>query len=216
MQFQFFDSEGDVRISARKLPHWDQAGTVTFVTFRTDDSLPAAVVANLKKERAEWLRVRGIDVRRPDWKAQILKLNRLDQKIYFETFTSRWMDLLDEGHGECLLRQPRFSQIVADALHFFDGDRHILGDFVVMPNHVHLLVQFPNENQLKSQCKSWKRFTALEINKQLGRSGHFWQGESFDHLVRSAEQFAYLRKYIAENPIKARLKLGEYIHYARK
>lgn len=216
MQFQFFDPESDVLISARKLPHWDQAGTVTFVTFRTNDSLPDAVVAKLKTERAAWLRARGIDVFHRNWKSQLSKLSRLDQRVYFETFSSRWMDLLDEGHGECLLRRPDSSQIVADALHFFDGDRYILGDFVVMPNHVHLLVQVPGEAQLKKQCKSWKRFTALEINRLLDRHGHFWQAESFDHLVRSAEQFAFLRKYIAENPIKAKLRPGEYIHYVRQ
>jgi putative transposase len=215
MQFEFFDPEGDVLISARKLPHWDQAGTVTFITFRTHDSLPESVIAKLKQDRANWLKARGIDVFHRNWKSHLSKLSRLDQRVYFETFTSRWMDLLDEGHGECLLKHPDFSQIVADPLHFFDGDRYILGDFVVMPNHVHLLVQFPGVAQLKKQCKSWKRFTALEINKLLGRHGHFWQAESFDHLVRSAEQFAFLRKYIADNPIKTKLRPGEYIHYVR-
>jgi putative transposase len=215
MQFQFFDPEGEVLISARKLPHWDQAGTTCFITFRTDDSLPESVIAKLKTERADWLRVHGIDVFKSNWKSRLSKLSKLDQRVYHETFTSRWMDLLDEGHGACVLRQPPLAKIVADALHFFDGDRYILGDFVVMPNHVHLLVQFPGIAQLKKQCKSWKRFTAIDIHKELGGQGHFWQAESFDHLVRSAEQFAFLRKYIADNPIKAKLKPGEYIHYVR-
>jgi len=216
MQFQFFDPEGDVLISSRKLPHWEQAGTTCFITFRTDDSLPETVLSKLKSERAAWLRARGIDVRKPDWKSQIRGLSSLDQRVYYETFTGRWLDLLDEGHGECLLRQPRFSQVVAEALHFFDEDRYVLGDFVVMPNHVHLLVQFPGPAQMRKQCRSWKRFTAIQINRQLSRSGHIWQGESFDHLVRSAEQFAFLRKYIADNPIKARLQPDEYIHYVRQ
>jgi hypothetical protein len=62
---------------------------------------------------------------------------------------------------------------------------------------------------------SWKRFTALEINRQLSRRGMLWQVEQFDHLVRSLEQFDHLRTYIAENPKKARLKAGSYRWYSK-
>lgn len=91
-----------------------------------------------------------------------------------------------------------------------------MGDFVVMPNHVHLLVQFLEAVDMQRQCESWKHFTATLINRELGRTGHFWQGESFDHLVRSPEQFEALRQYIAENPRQANLREGEYLHYVRK
>jgi putative transposase len=53
------------------------------------------------------------------------------------------------------------------------------------------------------------------LNKLLGRSGRFWHPESFDHLVRSGEDFARFRQYIADNPKQANLKPGEYIHYSR-
>ena len=89
MHFQFFDPEGDVLISSRKLPHWEQAGTTCFITFRTDASLPETVLSKLKSERAAWLRARGIHVRKPDWKSQIRGLSSLDQRVYFETFTGR-------------------------------------------------------------------------------------------------------------------------------
>ena len=55
---------------------------------------------------------------------------------------------------------------------------------------------------------SWKSFTAHELNMLLGRRGTVWQDESFEHIVRSAEQLFYFRKYIAENPSKACLKSG--------
>lgn len=105
------------------------------------------------------------------------------------------------------------SQEVADSLKHFNGNRYSLGDFVVMPNHVHLLAMFQGTKQMKLQCRSWKKFTAGQINERLGRQGQFWQEESFDHLVRSAEQFEYFRRYIAENPVKARLQPGEFRHY---
>jgi hypothetical protein len=44
----------------------------------------------------------------------------------------------------------------------------------------------------------------------------FWQLEHFDHLVRSAEQFEHYRRYIAENPQKAKLTEGMYRHFSKR
>ena len=54
-----------------------------------------------------------------------------------------------------------------------------------------------------------------ETGRRLKRHGRFWQQDGFDHLVRSEEQFRYLRKYIAANPEKARLRPGEFVYYTR-
>ena len=121
---------------------------------------------------------------------------------------------LDTCHGTCMMRHPELSKIVADSFMHFDGDRYRMGDFVVMPNHAHLLVAFACPEALKEQCDSWMHYTGWKINQALGQSGKFWQQEPFDHLVRSPEQYEFLRKYIADNPRKANLKPGEY-HYRR-
>jgi putative transposase len=113
-------------------------------------------------------------------------------------------------------RQTDGRELLAASLHFFDGDRYELTDFVVMPNHVHVLATFPDEGAMLRQCESWKHFMATKINRCLGRTGRFWQQDAFDHLVRSTEQFAYLRKYIAENPKKANLHPGEYVVYSSR
>jgi putative transposase len=88
-------------------------------------------------------------------------------------------------------------------------------DFVVMPNHVHLLAAFPDEAAMLEQCESWKHFTAARINRTLGQKGRFLQPDAFDHLVRSERQLAFLRRYIADNPKKAGLRVGQYVHYAK-
>jgi type I restriction enzyme R subunit len=75
-----------------------------------------------------------------------------------------------------------------------------------------LLAVFPTAGALQKQCDSWLHYTAFQINQLVGERGKFWQQEPFDHLVRSPEQYAYLRWYIADNPRKARLKPGEYYH----
>jgi putative transposase len=86
-----------------------------------------------------------------------------------------------------------------------------MGDFVVMPNHVHLIVGLLGETDIEAQCSSWKRFAATRINRELGTSGRFWQEESFDHLIRSAEQFESIQRYIADNPRS--LHPDDCVHY---
>ncbi|HEX2474639.1 MAG TPA: hypothetical protein VHK01_07835, partial [Lacipirellulaceae bacterium] len=74
------------------------------------------------------------------------------------------------------------------------------------------LVCLLGETEIEAQCKSWKKYTATQINKLFMDSGRLWQEESFDHLVRSPEQFEYFQRYIAENPRKASLNPGDYLH----
>jgi type I restriction enzyme R subunit len=105
---------------------------------------------------------------------------------------------------------------VAENLHHFDGQRYHLGDFVVMPNHVHLIVCLIGTTDLEAQWYSWKRFTAGRINEILGRRGRFWHEECFDHLVRSPEQFDYFRRYIADNPKAAGLRERESLYWRRE
>ena len=121
---------------------------------------------------------------------------------------------LDECHGSCPLRRPELATLVGESLRSFDGTRYHLTDFVVMPNHVHLLVAFPDEAAMLVQCEGWKRFTAVRLNRLLGRSGRFWQVDGFNHLVRDETHFEKFRRYIADNPRQAGLKNGEYFWYS--
>jgi putative transposase len=215
MQFEFFDPTQEVYIRYGRLPHWEQPGATYFITWRTVDSIPAEVLQRWRVERIAWLRQRAIDSRSPDCREQIRRLPVADRLDYHQRFTNRWMEQLDACHGACVLRQPQLSQFVAGNLLHLDGRQYVLAAFVVMPNHVHVLVQLPGEGQLESQCKAWKRYSAGRINRALGHHGRFWQRESFDHLVRSPEQFEYLLGYIARNPTAAGLRDGEYRHYRR-
>jgi primosomal protein N' (replication factor Y) len=117
---------------------------------------------------------------------------------------------LDQGYGSCALRRPEISRLVESALRHFDADRYQLGDFVVMPNHVHVLVRPGEGHDLESILHSWKLFTARQANVLLKSSGDFWRSEYFDHVVRSAAQYQKFCTYIQENPVKARLPQGAY------
>ncbi|WP_254507597.1 transposase [Anatilimnocola floriformis] len=206
-----FDPQAGLLIHQHLRPHWSQAGAVVFITFRTADSIPAEVVLRWEAEKQDWLARRGFAT---GAKSSVIvsKLNSKDQADFQRTFNRCREEYLDTCQGACVLKRPELARAVSDSLLHFDGQRYKMGDFVIMPNHVHLLAVFPTEQAMFDQCDSWMHFTAVQINRALGSQGKFWQSEPFDHLVRTAEQYEYLRQYIADNPLKAQLLPGEYIY----
>lgn len=212
--FELFDRKQEFCVRHGTLPHWYQPGVTYFVTFRTEDSVPQTLIRGWHRRRDIWLRQQGFDPLDANWRIQLSAAPDLERQ-YHAKFTRPFMAYLDRGYGVCHLREKRIAERVASALRHFDGERYELGDFVIMPNHVHLLVCLIGQTEIEKQCKSWKRFSATEINRLIGAHGRFWQEESFDHLVRSPEQFEYLERYIADNPRKARLSPNDYLHHVR-
>ncbi|MGI9325337.1 MAG: transposase [Pseudomonadales bacterium] len=208
---EFFDPKAELNISEGDRPHWSQAGAVVFVTFRTHDSIPKEVIQRWDREKNDWMRQRGYPTDR-DWRQLLPDLSDDEQRDFRKHFNRCREAFLDTCHGRCLLRRPALAKIVADSLLHFDGERYRMGDFVVMPNHVHLLAAFASDDAMREQFDSWLHYTAFRINQRIGEKGHFWQQEPFDHLVRSPEQYEYLRDYIANNPIKANLRDREFIY----
>jgi type I restriction enzyme R subunit len=213
--FHLFDRQADLRIVQRRLPHWSQAGTVCFVTWRTHDSMPRAVLEEWHDERRRWLRFHGIDPTDLNWRQRLAAVDSELVRGFLSALWNGWHDALDACHGDCVLRRPALAEIVASSLRYFDGDRYVMFDFVVMPNHVHLLASFLDEESMLAQCEAWKHYTATRINRLLNRRGRFWQQDGFDHLVRSEEQFEFLRRYIKGNAKKAGLPAGEFVHYTK-
>ena len=79
-----------------------------------------------------------------------------------------------------------------------------LGAYVIMPNHVHLLI-LPKISPSRL-LQSLKGSTGREANRILGRTGElFWQPESYDHWVRDQAEWERIAAYIEENPVKAGL-----------
>lgn len=81
---------------------------------------------------------------------------------------------------------------------------------VIMPNHVHLLfTPLRDENgdsyTLATIMNGIKGASAHSINKLLGRKGSLWQDESFDRVMRSADDLADKILYVIANPIRSRL-----------
>jgi REP element-mobilizing transposase RayT len=170
------------------LPHVKREGASYFVTFRLADSLPKNVLLEFEQKRAEETRS-GKD---PE------EVNR--------DFRRKLERYLDGGVGECHLKKPELADLVAQAIRYFENERYLLGEWCVMPNHVHVVLQ-PLPNFLLSDIlKSWKGFTAREANRLLARTGKlFWQPETYDHWIRNEEEKARISHYVRNNPVKAGL-----------
>jgi len=88
----------------------------------------------------------------------------------------------------------------------FEGERYLLGDWVVMPNHVHAIF-WPTPNHLLGDIlKSWKQYSSRRAKRLLGLGEEpFWQPESYDHWIRDDDEKGRICRYVRNNPVSARL-----------
>ena len=165
------------------LPHFDAAAAVQSITFRLGDSIPREKIL--------------------EWETELK--TTLDHGKRDIEFRKKIETYADAGHGACHLRDERIAAVVQNALLYFDGRRYQLLEWVVMPNHVHALIEEQDGHTLQSIVHSWKSFSAREANRILKRDGEFWQPEYFDRFIRGEEHYFFTARYIRENPVKAGL-----------
>jgi len=164
------------------LPHFDGEELTQFVTFRLGDSIPQDIFEQ--------------------WRTELIKEANIDIDACLRRRVETY---LDQGYGQCHLRDSAIASMVQDSLLFFDGERYKLSAWVVMPNHVHSLLTPSAGQQMSRILHSLKSYTASEANKILNSGGRFWQPESFDRYIRDSAHFVSVVKYIENNPVKARL-----------
>ena len=201
MNLNFLNPHADIRTTTNRLTHWEQPGATYFFTFRLADSLPAHLLAQWADERDAWLK------ENPEpWSDE-------QEREYHRKFSGTIEHWLDDGHGECLLRRPDVRAAVERVFTKFDCDRYWHHAGVLMPNHVHLLVSLREGVELPKLLKAWKGTSSYEAGRVLQRSmteEAFWQKDYFDRLVRDGLHFWNCARYVRRNPVKARLREGEY------
>ena len=202
-EFKPLNKSGEIHQHRRRLPHWEQPGCTYFITFRLADSMPQEKLKAWQERKAIWLAHHP-----PPWSEDVAN-------EYEEHFVQELQKWLDAGYGGCALRDSRVRSVVENSLRHFDGARYALDAFVVMPNHVHVLVQPMPGFSLSDMLHSWKSYSSKVFNQSLGRAGAMWLDENFDHAVRSLSQLEHFRCYIAANPVKAGLREGEFALWYR-
>lgn len=178
----------------RRLPHIQIAGSTYFVTFRLKDSLPRDAFEKLAEETA-----------------RIIKLQNGDADLEHLRWFGKFDEYLDRALcGEEYLKNEQIADLIAESIHYRNGKVYGLDAFCIMPNHVHLICM-PLEKEkdifysLTEIFQSLKRHTARQSNLILGRSGAFWQDESYDHIVHNQAELERIVKYVLNNPVKAGL-----------
>ena len=192
----FFDPKLPISIWRKNLPHWQQEGKIHYLTIRLHDSLPRQVVDQYKAEKEIFLH----KYPRP-WDDDIIRKYQLLISNPIENY-------LDAGYGCCALGDPSARQYLIDAIDYYDGNRFGVLAYVIMPNHMHMLVVPLNGYGLDETVSSVLRFSATGINRHIGRKGKFWQTEPFDSIVRNQMHYIKCLEYIKHNPDN--LPIGSY------
>lgn len=157
------------------LPHFDAPHVTQMVTFMLADSFPVS-------RRGEWEPI----LREKDGSA---KRKRLEA----------W---LDRGHGECWLRRQGIAAVVEEVLLEGNETEFQMQAWVIMPNHVHLVVDI-RDVPLAKLIGAWKGKSSRLANLALKRHGAFWQEDYYDTLIRDGEHLAKAVRYTEQNPSKA-------------
>ena len=119
---------------------------------------------------------------------------------------------LDRSLGSCLLRREEFASIVISSWEYWHKKRYDLIAYVIMPNHVHLLVRIYEGESLSTILHSWKSWTSHEIHQKQRALNEedkiftpLWQRECWDRYIRHEQHFIDAVNYIHLNPVKAGL-----------
>ena len=186
---------GAVAIHKRaRLPHWDTAHGIQFITFHLADAIPERVRRQIELEADVQLSAlrsvgKGTDAERRGVAAFV---------------RAKLQEALDVGVGERVLAKPHVAELVSKAFEHFDSVRYQLIAWCVMPNHVHaVLIQ--RGISISEVIHSWKSFSAKRINSVLGRTGELWQKDYWDHVIRNSRELERTVAYVMNNPSKAGL-----------
>lgn len=119
---------------------------------------------------------------------------------YFVTFSTAKGVVLNEEARDAVFWSVRFH----------DGKKYELGACVVMPDHVHMVLQ-PLEKEanafysIAEITHSIKSYSAKQVNRRLNRAGQVWLDESYDRIIRNEDELLEKMNYIVSNPVKVGL-----------
>jgi len=195
----------------KHLPHFQQPGQSYFVTWNLKDAVPAKALESytLQLEQLN----SGIEIAEAN-KTNEETINglRLQRSIVRKKYMKAYDDLLHLQTKFIInLSKNENTQVIINALSFWEGRRIENYAICVMSNHVHWVFRvFEKDDNgesvyLQDILQSVKRFTANRLNKLENRTGTVWQRESFDTTIRDALHLQRAINYTIMNPVSAGL-----------
>jgi REP element-mobilizing transposase RayT len=185
---QFLNKKQYVQVYYNHLPHWDQEYKTQFVTFRLNDSLPQ-------------VRLKELDVIKRQWITNHPKpWSQKTSDEYNHLIRNKCDKWLDQGMGSCVLRRPDIRQVVEQAIMHYKGVRYDIYAYVIMPNHVHILLSPLDGMPISETLSRVKGYSARVINSMLETKGTLWQKDTFGRIVRDGYNFDQYINYIRANP----------------
>jgi REP element-mobilizing transposase RayT len=193
------------------LPHFQQPGQAYFVTWNLHDAIPAKALQDYT-QKLKLLR-NNIDfaIQSNRLQEQISEL-KFEYNILRKKMMKAFEDLLHiENKSVINLSKPHNTQIVINALRYWEDKRLENFAICVMPNHVHWVFKLLEEDKngnpvwLDDVLKSVKQYSATQINKQEKRAGMLWHKESWDTTIRDDRHLYEAIEYTRNNPVKAGL-----------
>jgi putative transposase len=108
--------------------------------------------------------------------------------------------------GRALFQTDRMANLFIEALRAYVNERRFtIHDFVVMPNHVHILITIPGEMTIEKAIQFIKGNFSFRAARELGFKGEVWQRGFSDVRITDEQSFRDHQDYINQNPVKAGL-----------
>ena len=178
--------DGVAKYQGNHVPHWTKGGAIYHISFRLADSVPVA-----KRQEWEECRKQFAEKKRT---GMVLTDDEIRQMKYL--YSANVEAYLDSGYGACILRNDGAFAVVRETLLHDNGTRYRIHAFGVMPNHVHVIVEFFDSTMMAKVLQQWKSVSAHRLNRILHRKGDVWQIDSYNHIIRTAEEYAYQMNYV--------------------
>jgi putative transposase len=105
-----------------------------------------------------------------------------------------------------LLKDRTVCSMILEDLQFYRNKYgFLLHGYVIMPDHLHILMSVQGDTTISQIMHDFKSHTAQEINRALGRAGAFWQEGFHDHIIRDERDFKKRINYMHKNPLMSGL-----------
>jgi len=102
-----------------------------------------------------------------------------------------------------LFSKERWAQLLIDTIYHYRGTAYLLHAFVVMPDHIHVLLT--PKTSLEKAVQFIKGGFSYRAKKELGSNMEVWQKGFSDHRIRDLADYEGHVVYIHENPVRKRL-----------